>query len=110
MVLAHLEGFTNPEDAAKYKNRTVYADRDDIPIAEGAHFIVDLIGLPVLNAKSGKVYGKLAEVIKNGAQEVYEIATDGGMRYMPVVDEFVKEVDLEKGILVLPIEGMFDEI
>lgn len=110
MVLAHLEGFTNPEDAAKYKNRTVYADRDDIPIAEGSHFIVDLIGLPVLNAETGKVYGKLADVIKNGAQEVYEVATENGMRYMPAVEEFVKEVDLEKGILVLPIEGMFDEI
>lgn len=110
MVLAHLEGFTNPEDAAKFKNRTVYADRDDIPKAEGAHFIVDLIGLPVINADSGKIYGKLADVIKNGAQEIYEVTTEKGVRYMPAVSEFVISVDLEKGIEVRPIEGMFDEI
>ncbi len=110
MVLAHLEGFTNPEDAARFKNRTVFADRDDIPKAEGAHFIVDLIGLPVVNADSGKVYGKLANVIKNGAQEVYEVSTENGLRYMPAVPEFVIGVDLEKGISVRPIEGMFDEI
>lgn len=110
MVLAHLEGFTNPEDAAKFKNRTVFADRDDIPKADGAHFIVDLIGLPVINADSGKVYGKLSDVTKNGAQEIYEVSTENGLRYMPAVLEFVISVDLEKGIMVRPIEGMFDEI
>jgi len=30
---------------------------------------------------------------------------------MPAVDEFVREIDLEKGIFITPIEGMFsDEI
>ena len=29
---------------------------------------------------------------------------------MPVVEEFVKEVDVEKGVFVTPIEGMFYEI
>ena len=36
--------------------------------------------------------------------------TENGKRYMPAVSEFVKEIDVERGIFILPIEGMFDEI
>jgi len=110
MVLAHVEGINDLDTAMRCKNTTVYADRDDLPLPEGAHFIADLIGLPVVNADSGKVYGKLADVTNSGASDVYEIDTEKGKRYMPAVAEFVREIDLERGIFVLPIEGMFDEI
>lgn len=110
MVLAHVEGISDLNTAMRYKNVTVYARREDLPLAEGAHFIVDLIGLPVINAESGKVYGTLADVTNSGASDIYEVATDRGARYMPAVPEFVKNIDLERGIFVAPIEGMFDEI
>ena len=110
MVLAHIEGIDDLNTAIKYKNTTVYAAREDLPLAEGAHFIVDLIGLPVVNAESGKVYGTLADVSNTGAADIYEVATEKGPRYMPAVAEFVREIDLERGIFVTPIEGMFDEI
>ena len=109
MVLAKIEGIDDINVAVRYKNVTVYADRDDLPLAPGAHFIADMIGLPVINADSGKVYGTLTDVIQNG-QDVYEIATGKGTRLMPAVPAFVREVDVEKGIFVTPIEGIFDEI
>lgn len=109
-VLAKPRDLDNPEDAAKYKNKTVYALRKDIPHEEGSYFIADLIGLPVVNEESGKRYGTLKDVIINSANDVYEIETESGLRYMPVVKEFVKRIDTESGIYVLPIEGMFDEI
>ena len=111
MVLAHLEGIDDLDRAISYKNTTVYADREDLPpLPEGAHYIVDLIGLPVINSGSGKVYGTLADVTNSGASDIYEISTEKGPRYMPAVPEFVREIDLERGIFVQPIEGMFDEI
>ena len=65
----------------------------------------------MIDANTGRVYGKLTDVVNRGASDVYEIETKNGTAYMPVVDEFVKEVDLEKGIFVTPIEGMFaDEV
>lgn len=109
-VLAKPADINDPESAAKFKNKTVYARREDIPTKEGSYFIADIIGLPVMNAESGKVYGILTDVITNTATDVYEIETPSGTAYMPVVNEFVKNVDPEKGIFVLPIEGMFDEI
>lgn len=110
LVLAKPKGSESFEDAVKYKNRTVYADRDDIALEEGAHFIEDLIGLTVYNAESGKKYGTLGGVTNSGASDIYEVVTENSTVLIPAVNEFVKEIDLEKGIALLPIEGMFDEI
>lgn len=109
-VLAHLKGVDTFEEANLLKNKELYALREDIPREDGDVFIVDLIGLPVINAESGKVYGKIKDVIIGVATDIYEIETEHGAAYMPVVPEFVKEVDVEKGVFVTPIEGMFHEI
>ena len=109
-VLAHPRGFSTFEEAIKLKNKIVYLRREDIAKDEDAVFIVDLIGLPVINADSGKVYGTIASVTNNNASDIYEIDTETGKAYMPAVPEFVIEIDLEKGVFVRPIEGMFDEI
>ena len=111
VILLQLEGINSIEDAQLLKGKMIYARREALPIEEGAYFIADLIGLQVIDANTGRVYGKLTDVVNRGASDVYEIETKNGTAYMPVVDEFVKEVDLEKGIFVTPIEGMFaDEV
>lgn len=107
-VLATLEGVNDIDAAAALKETVIYASRNDLPLNEGDHFIEDLIGLPVIDAESGNKYGTLSGVINTGASDIYEIETENGMRMMPAVDEFVKEIDLEKGIFITPIEGMFD--
>ena len=109
LVLASFEGIASIEEAAQLKNTVIYAERESIPVPEGSHFIVDLIGLDVINADSGKLYGRVANVI-SGANDIYEIDTPSGKSYLPAVAEFVDRIDLEKGIFVRPIKGIFDEI
>lgn len=108
-VLFELEGVFGMDAAIEMKNKILYASRDDIELEEGDFFIADLIDLPVIDADSGRVYGKVTDVINTGASDIYVIKTSGGEAMMPAVDEFVKEIDLEKGIFVTPIEGMFDD-
>lgn len=110
MVLCKLEGCNSFEDAITFKNKEFYCLRDDLNIAPDKVFIDDILGLNVINADSGKVYGVLENVINNPANDIYEIRTESGMAYMPAVKEFIASVDVEKGIFVRPIEGMFDEI
>ena len=107
-VLATLEGIDSIDKAAALKETVVYADRNDLPLEEGHHFIADLVGLPVIDADTGKEYGILDDVINTGASDIYVIKSPDGERMMPAVPEFVKEIDTEKGIFVTPIEGMFD--
>ena len=87
---------------------SVYAARNDLPVPEGAHFIADLIGLPVIDADTGREYGVLTDVFNAGASDIYCIATPDGERMMPAVPEFVISVDIESAIPVRPKGGMFD--
>lgn len=108
MVLLTLEDIDTVEKANKLRNVIIYADRNDIPLADGAFLVDDLKGLCVIDAESGKVYGTVSDVIQGAASDIYEIKTDLGDVLFPAVKEFVSEIDLEKGIFIRPIDGMFD--
>ena len=107
-VLMSLEGITTLDDAILYKNRVLYAAREDLPLEDGAYFIADLIGLPVIDADSGKQYGILKDVSNLGASDIYTVTTESGERMMPAVPEFVDRVVVSEAIYIRPIEGMFD--
>ena len=107
-VIAELEGINDFDSALLLKNKTAYASRDDFELEDGDYFIADLIGLPVIDVNTKEEYGKLKDIINRGASDIYVIDTANGERMMPAVDEFVKEVDVNKAIFVAPIEGMLD--
>ncbi len=108
-VLVLFEEFSDINQVEKFKNREVYflrADYDDLD--EGQYFIVDLIGLDVVDHVNGKV-GTLKEVLKNTAQDIYVIekADGSGVFYMPAVEAFLDHIDIEAGkIHVKLIEGL----
>lgn len=104
-----LNGIETPEEVTRLRMKSVYAHRNDIQKNEGDFFIVDLIGLPVIDADTQEVYGTLSQVINRGAQDLYVVERkDKGESFVPAIKEFVKEISLEKGIMVTPIEGLFD--
>ena len=106
-VIAKLDGVKDIDAAQALVGTVIYAAREDFELGEGDYFIADLIGLDIIDADSGKVLGKLREVINRGASDIYVIDTPDGERMMPAVEEFVDRVDLDRGIYVRPIEGMF---
>lgn len=108
-VIAEIVGIDDFDTALAMKNTVVYAAREDFRLDEGDYFIADVIGLPVIDANSGEKYGTLKDIINRGASDIYVVDTPYGERMMPAVDEFVKEVNIEKGIFITPIEGMFGE-
>lgn len=108
-VLMTLDTVDSIEKAASLKTVVIFAAREDIPLKDGAHLIDDLKGLPVIDINSGKKYGILHDVIQGAASDIYEIKTENGDVLIPAVKEFVKEIDLDKGIFIAPIGGMFDE-
>ena len=106
-VLLQLAGVLTIEDAEKLRERVIYLERSDLELEEGEVFVADLIGLPVIDVDSQVEYGRISDVINTGASDIYVIATPSGEAMMPAVKEFVKNIDLEKGVFVRPIEGMF---
>ncbi|MBQ8408969.1 MAG: 16S rRNA processing protein RimM [Clostridia bacterium] len=108
-VLASLDGVDDMDKAAAMKGTMLYAAREDFELEEGDFFIADLIGLPVIDNLNGTVYGKIKDVINRGASDIYVITTPSGERMMPVVEEFVKKVDLDNGVFVETIPGLLSD-
>lgn len=103
-----LEGVSGPEDADRMRGKVLYADRDDIDIPEGRDFVADLIGLDVIDVDSGEKYGVITDIFNAGATDIIEISDGRNIYLMPNVDEMVIETDLQRGMFVRPIKGIFD--
>ena len=107
LVLLKVEGIDCIEDALKLKNLYLYAKREDIKLEEGAHFIVDLIGLKVYT-EEGKLLGILKEVLQPGANDVYVVENeDKEQILLPVIPDVIKNIDLkDKKIIVHLLNGL----
>lgn len=107
VVLLKVEGIDTIEDALKLKNLYLYAKREDIKLEEGAHFIVDLIGLEVYT-EEGKLLGILKEVLKPGANDVYVVENeDKEQILLPVIPDVIKNIDVEgKKVIVHLLDGL----
>ena len=110
VTLCKIEGVDTVEAAERLRGKIVYIDRDDIRLDEGVHFVQDLIGLEVRDFDTNEVLGTLTDVLRTGANDVYEI-TRGGKKYLaPVIDEVVREINVDGGyVLLSPMKGIFDD-
>lgn len=110
MVLLKLKQFSDINEVLRFKEKNVYVYREDVEDDSEGHYIVDLIGCMIID-EAGRELGTLTDVLQNTAQDVYSVkAKDTGLIfYIPVVDEFVKEIDIEKKIIrVQLIEGLIE--
>ena len=107
LVLVKVKGIDTIEDALKFKNLYLYAKREDIKLEEGAHFIVDLIGLEVYT-EEGKLLGILKEVLQPGANDVYIVENENKEQILlPVIPDVVKDINLkERKVVVKLLEGL----
>ena len=73
IVLAKIKGVETIDQAERLRGKIVYINRDDITLGEGVEFVQDLIGARVIDADNDKEYGTLTDVLRTGANDVYEI-------------------------------------
>ena len=106
-VLAALDGVLNVNDAMALRGKIVSVDRSDVELDEGQYFIEDLIGLSVYDTASEAVVGTIADVLNLPANDAY-VVRDGELEFLiPVVHEFVLNVDLPaRRVTVKLIPGM----
>lgn len=88
-------------EALQWKYLEAKADRD-VELDEDEYFTEDLIGLQVQTVE-GEALGAIDEVLAMPAHDVLVV----GKVMIPVVREFIKDVDLDAGrVTVQLIEGM----
>lgn len=111
-VILYLEGIETIDEAEKYKNRLLLIDRDmAIPLPENVYYISDLIGLKV-RTEDGEILGTICDVFPTGSNDVYVVkrATEKEEILLPAIEEVVKEIDLDNGVMTINLlEGLIDE-
>ena len=107
-VLMGIEGIDSREEAIAYRGRLIFLHRDDIPVAEGAMLIADMIGLSVYHAETGESLGELSDVSDVAGRRIYTVKYQGREVLVPDVPEFIKEISEDRGMAIMPIPGLFD--
>lgn len=102
-----IKGIDNINDVLKYKNKFIRVlDSDLYKLDKDEFFIKDLIDLDVYDIDDNFV-GKISDVETYAANDIYIVSTDKGLKSVPAVKEFIKEIDLKnKRIVINFIEGM----
>jgi 16S rRNA processing protein RimM len=100
--LVKLEGIGTRSAAEPLRGSTVLVHREDLPApAEGEWFQGDLVGLEAFTPQGIRL-GRVTEIWSTGPVPNLVIEAQGAEPLMvPFVDEFVPEVDVEAGRLVV---------
>lgn len=111
IALVKIKGVDSVEQADLLRGRVLYVNRKDIKLPKGTNFIQDIIGLEVVDIDTEVVYGKVTEVIKTGANDVYEVKNESGKAfYVPVIKDVVIETSPKKGkVFLKSMKGIFDD-
>lgn len=107
VAVVKFEGVDSVEAAAALKGKTVYVDRQDLHLPPDKILVCDLIGLPVIDADSGRVYGTLDSIEEFPASDIYFVKTEKDVVQVPDVPQFIKKLT-EEAVYITPIEGMFE--
>ena len=107
LVLLKLKGIETIEQAEMFRNQYIKIERKDIKLEEGAHFIVDLLGLEVYT-EEGTLLGNIKEILQPGCNDVYIIKNSENKEILiPVIPEVVKKIDIENHkVIVHLLDGL----
>ena len=99
----------NRNDAEKLKNQKIFSFKDSFPLTESNEYLVsDLISCEIIH-KDGTSIGSVLNVDNFGAGDLLETIYKNKKIYIPLNDDNVLSVDLDKNIIfVNPIKGIID--
>ena len=83
-------------------NLQVFVRADALPdLPEGVYYHHQLVGLTVKD-ESGKIFGKLDEILQTGSNDVYVIRdADGKEVLFPALEDVIISIDLEQQIMIV---------
>jgi 16S rRNA processing protein RimM len=110
-IIMKLEGIDSPEKAAEYRNALLQIPRDEVwPLPEGSYYHFQIVGLKVFTV-DGLFLGQVVDILETGSNDVYVIRDDRKKEHLlPALRDVVRDIDLEKGLMVVqPLPGLFEE-
>ncbi len=110
IVILKILGVNSIDQAKKLIGKILYVDREDVNLSDGEYFIQDIIGIEVFDDNTNLRYGKITDVLKTGANDVYQVTDDNNKDYLvPVIDKVICSIDIENNkMTICPLEGIFN--
>lgn len=104
-----LEDVEDPDDALKLVNSRAYLERQYLPSPpEGEMFATDLIGYLVSDNNKGEL-GRVKDILEYPEQDMLEVISEGKSILLPLIREFVIEIDPDQKMIILDTpEGLLD--
>lgn len=97
-VYVHFDGIDTRSEAEKLVGEALFLKREDFrPPDEGEHYVVDLIGLKVVD-QEGEELGELVEILQHGAADVYVVSGEKDFMF-PALKSVIQGVDIAAGVL-----------
>lgn len=89
----------------------MFINRKDIELPEGEYFIEEILGMNVFNNDTNFCYGKITDVLKTGANDVYQITNEVKKNYLvPAIKDVICRIDIENNLMMIrPLKGLFDD-
>jgi len=110
--IIHFEDCNTRTDAQRLSGLLVkISSAERVPLPEGSYYFDQIIGLIALTV-SGEKLGRVKEIIKTGSNDVYVIKNEveevedtqrAGEILVPALKDIVKEINLEKGYILLEL-------
>jgi len=99
-LLLAFENITTPEQVGRFRNQILYTSRKKAPkLPKGEYYQYQLFNLTVED-ETGKLLGKITEILETGANDVYEVTDkDGHEILLPAIAEVILDVDLDRKMM-----------
>tara|TARA_B100000029_G_scaffold343009_1_gene335387 strand:- start:473 stop:985 length:513 start_codon:yes stop_codon:yes gene_type:complete len=99
----------NRNDADELKNKKIFSFKENFPsIKNNEYYVSDLINCEIRH-ENGNALGNVISVDNFGAGDLLEIIYKDKKIYIPLNDDNVLSVDLEKKIIIVnPIKGIIN--
>lgn len=100
MIVLKLSSVDDLQQAESIVGLEIAARRSDLQSTdEDEYYWVDLIGLGVVD-QDGNELGSVRDILETGANDVLIVQSESGRELLlPYIDEVVREIDLELGVI-----------
>lgn len=107
-----LKTIDSKEKAQKLKDKALFATKENILKNNTDYIFYDeLLDCKVYNIENNDLIGDIVQILELPANNVWMVATDRGELPLPVIDDVIKEIDINNKIIKIKlIDGLLDLI
>ncbi len=107
-VFMLLKGIADRNQAELFRNKEIYANKEEVRRKKNTYFICDVIGCSIV-FEDGEVFGKIEDIL-SARTDIYFIATKDGKAIAPWLKSYSARFDIENRTVTVNKEEFLKEV